>query len=386
MDVPPLFVVGSPRSGTSILMEGLLTAGYNGFLEGNFLSMIRMLERTVDRHFNLFGTTNSRVLISLIDQADLKKELIDAVVRRFKANCPPEPWVDKTGNPEMIEAMPLLRELWPEAKFIFAKRRAIENLVSRVQKFPGHDFGYHCRDWARNMAAWRHMCGRYADLPGIEVDQRDISDSPAATADLIAGFLGMPDEARAKLAGTFQNRRPQQTGPDTTSRVLSLAETGWSDEQLEKFHRLCDREMNAYGYTEDKTYRSEEARNRGGSRIVVDRDTTDDLELELADTPRIKGVIGIFRPSEIKGWAFDPALPDEHLRVEVVSNGRSVATTQANLFRKDLQAAGFGNGFHAFELVLREKLPTDQPDAVKVYAHSSSGRRARLPLRQPPPS
>ena len=43
-----------------------------------------------------------------------------------------------------------------------------------------------------------------------------------------------------------------------------------------------------------------------------------------------------------------------------------MATTQANLFRQDPQAAGYGQGHHAFELVLQEKLPTDQPDAVKV--------------------
>jgi hypothetical protein len=262
----------------------------------------------------------------------------------------------------MIEAMPILLELWPDAKFIFAKRRGIENVVSRVQKFPARDFGYHCRDWAKNMSAWRRMCGRFPDLPGIDVDQRDISDSPAATAALIAEFLGMPDSARAKMATRFQNSRPQQTGPETTSRVLLLAETGWSDE-LEKFHRLCGREMDAYGYTTDATYRTEEARERGGARIVVDRDTTDELELDLADTPRIRGIIGIFRPSEIKGWAYDPAHPDEHRKVEVVTNGRSVATTQADLFRQDLQAAGYGRGYHAFELVLQEKLPTDQPDA-----------------------
>lgn len=30
----PVFVVGSPRSGTSILVDGLLSVGYKGFREG----------------------------------------------------------------------------------------------------------------------------------------------------------------------------------------------------------------------------------------------------------------------------------------------------------------------------------------------------------------
>ena len=32
----PLFIVGSPRSGTSILVMALRAAGYRGFNEGNF--------------------------------------------------------------------------------------------------------------------------------------------------------------------------------------------------------------------------------------------------------------------------------------------------------------------------------------------------------------
>lgn len=78
----------------------------------------------------------------------------------------------------------------------------------------------------------------------------------------------MPDSAKAKMEAKFQT-------------------AGHS--KREKFHRLCDREMDAYGYTTDATYRTEEAGDRGGARIVVDRDTTDELELELADTPRIRG-------------------------------------------------------------------------------------------------
>ena len=33
----PVFVVGSPRSGTSILVDALFSAGYKGFREGSFL-------------------------------------------------------------------------------------------------------------------------------------------------------------------------------------------------------------------------------------------------------------------------------------------------------------------------------------------------------------
>lgn len=45
-------------------------------------------------------------------------------------------WVDKTPDPRMIKCVPRLKRAWPNAKFIFVKRRGIENLESRIKKFP----------------------------------------------------------------------------------------------------------------------------------------------------------------------------------------------------------------------------------------------------------
>ena len=137
MSLYPVFIVGSPRSGTSILISSLLSAGYNGYLEGNFLSLVRVVERDVDRHFASFYTPNPKVLTSRIDVAGLKERLSRVIVDAAAEQQPAPPWVDKTGNPEMIEAIPTLRRLFPTSRFIFAKRRAIENIVSRVIKFPG---------------------------------------------------------------------------------------------------------------------------------------------------------------------------------------------------------------------------------------------------------
>ena len=52
----PIFIVGSPRSGTSILVQALLGAGYTGHHEGNLLSLLQGLERSIDQHFRIFGS------------------------------------------------------------------------------------------------------------------------------------------------------------------------------------------------------------------------------------------------------------------------------------------------------------------------------------------
>jgi hypothetical protein len=251
----PVFIVGSPRSGTSILAHALLSAGYAGYNEGNFLSLLHRLDADVDTHFKVFGSGNTEVLTAHINQQALKADLFAVLRAHVEVHIAGEPWLDKTGNPEMIAAIPILRQLWPESVFIFAKRRAIENIASRLRKFPNHDFRYHCADWARNMASWREIRAAQPGLRFLEVDQQDIAAAPAAVARAIAGLLRLPPARERMIADIFARDRPQETEAGTAARVLSLEATGWGEDMQAVFRQHCGPEMAAYGYTEDESYR-----------------------------------------------------------------------------------------------------------------------------------
>jgi len=252
----PIFIVGSPRSGTSILVQALQNAGYAGCNEGNLLSLLRPLDLAIDGHFVHFAAADPLVLTSHITRERLKESVFGAVRRMVDSFHEGRPWLDKTGNPEMIEAIPVLRALWPESRFIFAKRRGIENLVSRLKKFPGFSFEYHCRDWARNMATWRRVTAADPSLPFIEVDQWDIGNSPVEAAAEIAGFLGLDAAQQGLVVKSFVHDRPQETARGTALRTLTMAETGWSEARMAAFHALCLEEMFAFGYTDDESYRA----------------------------------------------------------------------------------------------------------------------------------
>jgi hypothetical protein len=252
----PVFIVGSSRSGTSILVTALRAAGYGGYYEGHVLSLIRVIERDVDRHFDSFYTESSKVLISQVDRADLKARLAGMIGAEAVRHQPDGPWVDKTGGLEMIESIPTLARIFPTARFVFAQRRAIENLVSRMVKFPGHGFDHHCASWAKIMAGWRLLRQSHPDLACIVIDQRDISADPATVAGRLGDFLALETAGRAALLGAFSSKRPQQTEPGSADRVLSLAETGWTYAQTAMFHQHCDTEMQAAGYTMDESYRT----------------------------------------------------------------------------------------------------------------------------------
>jgi len=250
----PLFIVGSPRSGTSILVDALFAAGYRGYREGNFLTLISPIASLIDRHYAAFSIDNPNVLISQIPKDNLKFELFRALARLVDKHHPEGPWLDKTGNPEMIMAVPALRELWPDSVFVFAKRRGIENVVSRLKKFPAHTFHHHCSDWARNMSMWRETRQSLPKGTAIEIDQQEIAQAAPQTALAISGFLHLDEDARNVIAATFQSARPQQTSDNTAHRLLTLQTTGWNEEQIELFRKCCGKEMDAYAYSEDINY------------------------------------------------------------------------------------------------------------------------------------
>jgi len=240
--------VGSPRSGTSVLVVALSKVGYQGFREGNFLPLVMIIEKTVDRFFSVAGKRNPNTLAAHIDPLTLKSKIED-IFKELADGLNTGPlWFDKTGNHEMIRAIPVLRRLWPGSVFIFAKRRAIENVLSRIKKFPRRDFEYHCADWARNMAAWREVRPQLPAGTYLEVDQQDLIRNTEAICTRISGFLELAPGQAGALARTFRGARPQETTKGSAGQTHSLESVGWSETQLAIFRKHCEPEMQAYGY------------------------------------------------------------------------------------------------------------------------------------------
>jgi hypothetical protein len=220
-----------------------------------FLSLITHVSAAVNLQFATYATPPSpEVLIGRLDRTAVTRALAETLADFARSANKVEPWFDKTGNPEMIEAIPMLREIWPDAVFLFAKRRAIENVVSRLRKFPGLGFAYHCRDWARNMAAWRIVAPSLPPAVRREVDQQDMIQQPDIIAAELQVFLGLGVDRRVPMRHAMSDSRPQETAAGTAERRLSLAATGWSPADISTFKTICGPEMQAFGYSMDESY------------------------------------------------------------------------------------------------------------------------------------
>ncbi len=253
----PVFIIGSPRSGTTILASALRNGGYHGFDEGHLLSLIRGVREIVDAHFATHKIGSEGQLLSQIDSEAVKLGMISALKAQQDAANPSAPWIDKTPGTDMYFAVPYIAKLWPEAKFIFAKRRAIENVVSRMKKFPDAPFALHCEDWVATMEGWRNL--RDSGISHIEIDQYDIARQPQNVAQKLGAFLRLPCHSVELVATEMTSSRPEATSANSASQVYSLESTGWSDDQIAEFREKCTAEMVAFGYSFDESYRRGEA-------------------------------------------------------------------------------------------------------------------------------
>jgi phytanoyl-CoA hydroxylase len=87
---------------------------------------------------------------------------------------------------------------------------------------------------------------------------------------------------------------------------------------------------------------------------------------------RFEGYLDRIVSGWVCGWAWDSALPEDAVEIDVYVDGVRHTTASAELYRPDLETAGKGNGRHAFEVDLSERLRDEQEHQVSVrYARTA---------------
>ncbi|HZJ70610.1 MAG TPA: class I SAM-dependent methyltransferase [Planctomycetota bacterium] len=81
---------------------------------------------------------------------------------------------------------------------------------------------------------------------------------------------------------------------------------------------------------------------------------------------RIEGYLDVAGNGKVSGWVWDPAAPDQPVRIDLYVGERRRLTLVADHFRRDLVAAGKGDGRHGFAYTLPEPPRPGQPLRVLV--------------------
>jgi len=248
----PLFVLGPARSGTSAITLALLESGsYIGTGEGHLMPLAHELLSVIDEHYRRAGSDRNTALGRV--SSDAFQKLVRRAFVKLASELFPSPrWLDKTPTVEMVRASVLMRELWPNARFIFMKRRVIENLLSRRRKFPDGTTENHYSDWAAVMTAWlavREKLGGAA----LEIDHRQLVVDPQEVASLIAAFLELEKPAAARFTDYLSGSRPEQTDGNFGA-TYSIEHLGLDEHGARRMMEVCDPVMSAFGYGYGDTY------------------------------------------------------------------------------------------------------------------------------------
>jgi hypothetical protein len=238
---PRVFIVGLPRSGTSTLVHALRAIGFGGYAEGHLLGLLPMLEETLARYYETWKADN-------VDGTMLNNMKLDDLISRYRVAfrnifeelVGPPPWLDKNAVPYVMPYLHVIQSVWPEASFIFARRRPIDFIFSARGKFPARPIEHFFEVIAFTFNNWEQQkphLKRY-----IEVDQSEFHGAEIL-ADKLLTFLQLESKFRPVL---IENLRLQVERTASSYVPHELEDLCLASEQIEMFNKQCGAVMDQY--------------------------------------------------------------------------------------------------------------------------------------------
>jgi hypothetical protein len=249
---PPVFVIGTTRSGTSVVQLALLsTKRYKGQGEGHLSPLLLHLASAVDLFWSRAkDAIQQKTAVATVKKEDVLERVYDVVRQTYAGLYGAQPFAEKTPSVDSIRVAPLLHHVWPQAKILFCRRRGLENVQSKRKKFPGQKFANLCNEWRGCMLEWQSV---RPNVPSYcEIDQIEIALAPKAAGAKLGAYLGY-SEAETKALGEFFAEQFPERGSDGYA-PSTLEGMPWTEAERELFRTSCHPAMEAYGYRYDAAY------------------------------------------------------------------------------------------------------------------------------------
>jgi tetratricopeptide (TPR) repeat protein len=191
----PIFIVGMPRSGTS-LVEQILASHPDIYGAGELEDIFRMTGTLTERFSSEWPYPNC------LDDATQERvdEVADEHLRKLQAYCPEAARIsDKM--PHNFLALGTIELLFPKAKIIHCRRNPIDTCISiYFQRFNAHHLyasdlgalGYYYRHYERLMQYWRDTL----TIDVLEVTYEDVVADQEGMSRKMLEFCGLPWDER----------------------------------------------------------------------------------------------------------------------------------------------------------------------------------------------
>lgn len=212
----PVFVVGMPRTGTTLL-ERILGNHRDVASLGERNDLAAAASQASGRFFHSPLQDGAAALLEGLDAGEAGRIYLQRIAR----GAPAAGYLlDK--NPQNLFAIPLILRALPQARILCLRRDPIDACFSNLKElFQGGAYPYsyaqdelawHCLRAHRWMAHWQAAAPQAVRV----VDYETLVQAPAATAAALLDFLGLP--AQAGLDDIARNRAPVATASSSQVR------------------------------------------------------------------------------------------------------------------------------------------------------------------------
>jgi len=180
---PPIFVIGSPRSGTTLLR--LILDSHPRISCGEETHFLRDLESIVGRNWELVSTYGLSREWWLGHIRSLYAEFqVEVLARSGKAR-----WAEK--DPTYTLHLPFIEELFPDALYVHLLRDGHDVVASFKDRWGYTSAARAARtEWARYVTAARELGRRLPVERFLELRYEDLVTDPATQGQRLFAFLG----------------------------------------------------------------------------------------------------------------------------------------------------------------------------------------------------
>ncbi|MEL7125147.1 MAG: sulfotransferase [Pseudomonadota bacterium] len=243
-----VYVLGSTRSGTSALRNGLAETRFAGYGEGHLVPILQDMIRAVRSHKSdgLGAQVEGNGLHQMRENVMLR-HLFHGYEQYLATQIKTNSLMDKTPTIAPIQLAPDLDTFHQKPYFIHCARRHLDNVQSKIKKFPDRTLEQHCREWAECNMTWLRVKDRLGSNY-LAFDFYDLATDPERIAGQIGTYLELSAEDTAALGAYLVSKRPQAAADRDLTQFLRLSEIDWTDDEKQIFDDICSPVGELLGY------------------------------------------------------------------------------------------------------------------------------------------